>query len=77
MLTLPITKNQLLLLIDQLSQTEKEEILQYLTTKKEHHLDPDDTPDELVVAGIQQGFKEALNGQLIPLAQMWEGIDVD
>ena len=36
MLTLPITKNQLLLLIDQLSQTEKEEILQYLITKKEH-----------------------------------------
>ncbi|MCL1492809.1 MAG: hypothetical protein M1G31_18925 [Pseudanabaena sp. Salubria-1] len=77
MLTLPITKNQLLLLIDQLSQTEKEEILQYLITKKEHYLDPDDTPDEVVIAGIQQGFKEALSGQLIPLAQMWEGIDVE
>lgn len=27
------------------------------------------------IAGIQQGLKEALSGQLIPLAQMWEGIE--
>lgn len=30
MLTLPITKDQLLFLIDQLSETEKQEILQHL-----------------------------------------------
>jgi len=40
-------------------------------------LDPDNTPDEVVIAGIQQGFKEALSGQLIPLEKMWNGIDVE
>ena len=70
----PITKDQLLFLIDQLSQIERTEILQYLIKKQE--IDPDDTPDEIVIAGIRQGFTEALNGQLIPLEQMWEGINV-
>lgn len=69
MLNLPITKEQLLFLLDQLSETEKEEILQHLTS------DPDDTPDEVVIAGIKQGFKEAFNGKLIPLEQMWDEID--
>jgi len=68
MLTLPITKEQLLFLIDQLSETEKQEILQYLI--QQQPLDPDDTPDEIVIANIRQGFKEALSGQLIPLEQM-------
>ena len=77
MLTLPITKNQLLFLIDQLSQTEKEEVLQYLIEKQKDSLDLDDTPNEVAIAGIQQGFKEALSGQLIPIDRMWEGIDVD
>jgi hypothetical protein len=77
MLTLPITKDQLLFLIDQLSKAEQAEILQYLIKQQNDHPDPDDTPNEVVIAGIQQGFKEALSGQLIPLAQMWEGIDVE
>lgn len=72
MLTLPITKDQLLFLIDQLSKAEQTEILQYLIKQQTQELDPDDTPDELVIEGIRQGFKEALSGQLIPLAQMWE-----
>jgi hypothetical protein len=75
MLTLPITKDQLLFLIDQLSETEKQEILQHLI--QQQPLDPDDTPDEVVIAGIRQGFKEAFNGQLIPLEQMWEAVDVE
>ena len=37
----------------------------------------DDTPDEIVIAGIKQGLSEALTGQTIPLSQMWEGIDVE
>jgi hypothetical protein len=77
MLTLPITKDQLLFLIDQLSKVEQAEILQYLIKQQKDYPDLDDTPNEVVIAGIQQGFKEALSGQLIPLAQMWEGIDVE
>jgi hypothetical protein len=39
--------------------------------------DPDETPTEVVIESIQQGLREALSGQTIPLTEMWEGIDVD
>jgi|GEM_PF-610333 len=39
--------------------------------------DPDDTPTEVVIEGLRQGLQEALAGQTIPLAQMWEGIDAE
>lgn len=38
--------------------------------------DPDETPTEEVIEGIQQGLQEALGGQTLPLSAMWEGIDV-
>ncbi|NJR57463.1 MAG: hypothetical protein HC769_00555 [Cyanobacteria bacterium CRU_2_1] len=38
---------------------------------------PDDTPTEVVLEGLRQGLHEALTGQTIPLAQMWDGIDAD
>ncbi len=40
-------------------------------------LDPDDTPTEVVLEGLRQGLHEALTGQTIPLAQMWDGIDAE
>lgn len=39
--------------------------------------DPDDTPDEAVLEGLREGLQQALNGQTIPLAQMWDGIDAE
>lgn len=75
MLTLQITKDQVFTLIDQLSLNEQQEVLQYLVEKNRE--DFDDTPDDIVVDGIRQGLKEAMSGQTIPLAQMWEGIDVE
>ncbi len=39
--------------------------------------DPSETPTEEAIAGIQQGLREALSGQTIPLAAMWEGIDAE
>lgn len=75
MLTLQITKDQVFNLIDQLSLNEQQEILQYLIEKTRDDLD--DTPDEIVIEGIKQGFKEAMSGQTIPLSQMWEGIDAE
>ena len=75
MLTLPITKDQLLFLIDQLSKAEQTEILQYLIKQQTQEPDPDDTPDELVIAGIRQGFKDALSGQLIPIGANVGGKD--
>jgi hypothetical protein len=75
MITLQITKDQVFTLIDQLSLNEQQEVLQYLVEKTRDDLD--DTPDDVVIEGIRQGFKEAMNGQTIPLSQMWEGIDVE
>jgi hypothetical protein len=75
MLTLQITKDQVFTLIDQLSLHEQQEVLQYLVEKTREDLD--DTPDDIVIEGIRQGFKEAMSGQTIPLSQMWEGIDVE
>jgi hypothetical protein len=37
----------------------------------------EETPTEIVIEGINQGIKEALSGQTIPLSQMWEGIDTE
>jgi hypothetical protein len=75
MLTLQITKDQVFTLIDQLSLSEQQEVLQYLVKKTREDLD--DTPDDVVIEGIKQGLKEAMSGQTIPLSQMWEGIDVE
>ena len=40
-------------------------------------IDPDDTPIEDVIEGIQQGMQQALAGETIPLAQMWESLDAE
>lgn len=74
MLTLQITKEQVFDLIEQLSPDEQKEILQYLIQKSDY--DPDDTPDEIVIQGIKEGLQQAINGETIPLSQMWDGIDV-
>jgi hypothetical protein len=73
MVTSQITKDQVFTLIDQLSFNEQQEILEYLIQKK--HDAMDDTPDEIVIEGIREGFREAMSGRTIPLSQMWEGIE--
>lgn len=39
--------------------------------------DSDETPTEIVIAGIRQGLHEALTGKTMPLSEMWEGIDAE
>ncbi|ESA32412.1 rhodopsin-like g-protein coupled receptor protein signaling pathway [Leptolyngbya sp. Heron Island J] len=39
--------------------------------------DPDDTPDAMVLEGLKEGLEEALAGQTIPVANMWDGIDAE
>jgi hypothetical protein len=72
MVTLQITKKQVFSLIDQLSPEEQKEILQYLIEKTGNQFDPDDTPDEIVIKNLKEGLKEAINGETIPLSQMWD-----
>lgn len=77
MLTVQITKDQVFTLIDQLSPMEQQEILQYLTGKLSPELDSDDTPDQVIVEGLREGLQQAVNGDLLPLSKMWEGIDLE
>ncbi|MEM1283208.1 MAG: type II toxin-antitoxin system Phd/YefM family antitoxin [Chlamydiota bacterium] len=39
--------------------------------------EPYDTPDAEIIEGVVEGMRQALAGDVIPLEQMWEGIDVD
>jgi hypothetical protein len=39
--------------------------------------DPDDTPIEEIRAGLYQGWQDVLAGRTKPVAQLWEGMDVD
>jgi hypothetical protein len=57
-----------------------EDILQAWRKQQEEILvdqlnEQDETPNQIVIQGIQQGLYEALTGQTIPLSEMWEGID--
>lgn len=36
--------------------------------------DPNETPTDEVIEGIQQGLQEAISGQVLPLSAMWKGI---
>ena len=65
-LTLQITKHQVFTLIDQLSLSEQQEVLQYLVEKTREDLD--DTPDDIVIEGIKQGLKEAMVSQLLTIS---------
>jgi hypothetical protein len=44
---------------------------------EDDELDPDETPDEVVIEGIVQGLREAFTGKTIPLSEMWEEIYVE
>ncbi len=44
---------------------------------EEVETDPDDTPIEEVKASLRRALKQAKSGQRIPLAEMWEGIDIE
>jgi predicted HTH domain antitoxin len=37
---------------------------------------PDDTPDELILAHLRLGCKDAVEGNIIPIAQLWDEINL-
>jgi predicted HTH domain antitoxin len=37
--------------------------------------DPDDDPDELILAHLRISLQEAKEGKTIPISQLWDGID--
>ncbi|MGK7879021.1 MAG: hypothetical protein AB4060_02835 [Crocosphaera sp.] len=48
-----------------------------MSSQPENLQDNDDTPDEVILEGIEEGLKQAFSDQTIPISQMWEGIDVE
>ncbi len=38
-------------------------------------IDPDDTPDELVLAHLRISLQEIAAGKTVPLSQLWEELD--
>ena len=63
--------------IRKLSPEKQKQVFQLIEALDKKANDPDETPTEEAIAGITQGLKEALNGQTIPLSQMWESIDAE
>ena len=63
--------------IKQLSSEQQQQVFQFVESLEQQANDPDKTSTEEAIAGITQGLKEALNGETLPLSQMWEGIDVE
>lgn len=47
-----------------------------LCAEESTEVDPDDTPIEEVKASLKRALQEAKSGQRIPIAQMWESINL-
>lgn len=47
-----------------------------LCSEEATEIDPDDTPIEEVKSSLRRALQEAKSGQRIPIAQIWESIDL-
>ena len=63
--------------IRRLPPEQQQQVFQFIESLEKKANDLNETPTEEAIAGITQGLKEALNGETIPLTQMWEGIDAE
>ena len=69
--------------IKQFTPEQQQKVIEFiefleLQTQRENQANLlDETPDAVVIEGIKEGLHQAINGETIPLDQMWEGIDVD
>ncbi|CAC5342760.1 MULTISPECIES: hypothetical protein [Planktothrix] len=75
--TATINENGELTLDKLLEVTKPQRVRIILLLSDEDEPDPDETPTEIVIEGIQQGLQEALTGQTISVSEMWEGIDAE
>jgi hypothetical protein len=66
-----------LLLDDNLDIDTPSRVRVILLVSEEKESDPDDTPVEEIKASLKRALKEVQEGKTIPLAQMWDGIDVE
>jgi hypothetical protein len=60
-----------------LELTQQRRVRVIVLVSEDDELDPDETPDAMIIDGLRQGMEEALTGQTVSLSQMWDGIDAD
>jgi hypothetical protein len=75
--TATINENGELTLDRSLEVTKPQRVRVIVLMIEEGEEDPDETPTKIAIEGIRQGLREALTGQIMPLSQMWEGIDAE
>ena len=64
--------------VTQLSQNELAEFVEWLDEFQESQWDKqieEDKPKEEILEDFRQAWHEAMTGQTIPVAQIWEGIE--
>ena len=57
--------------IKQLTPEQQEQVLQFVEALEKTN-DNHETSTEEVMAGIEQGLREAMNGDILPLSQVWD-----
>jgi predicted HTH domain antitoxin len=70
------------LLIEQAAQLISIDVDDFYQILVDRHIltppaDPDDDPDELILAHLRISLQDALAGRTKPISQLWEGMDVD
>jgi hypothetical protein len=73
--------HQILLLIEQAAQLPEMDVDDFYALLVDRPIltrpdDPDDAPDELVLAHLCISLQEIEEGKTIPLSELWDGIDV-
>jgi hypothetical protein len=75
--TATVNESGQLTLDKSLGVTKSQRVRVIILMTEDDEADPDETPTEIVIQGIQQGLYEALAGQTIPLSEMWDGVDAE
>lgn len=48
-----------------------------LIPESDEEIDPDDDPTETMVEGIREGWQQALAGDVRPISELWDRVDVE
>ena len=63
------------LTLDQpLTITQAQSVRVIVLMSDNEEIDPEKTPTEIIIEGIRQGLYEALNGQTIPLSELFNNL---
>ncbi|MGB3493498.1 MAG: hypothetical protein WBA57_12265 [Elainellaceae cyanobacterium] len=48
-----------------------------LIPESDEEIDPDDDPTKIVIEGIHEGWQQALAGEVRPISELWDCVDVE